>query len=296
MSDDDHQDDDDAPDASRTIAAPPPGFMRLDARRANFVTSLGRKGSGKSVLCGVYFRSFPGDRMVIDPTGDALPRRTLPEDVDPRREVLRVYRGDPPDTWPHDPEGRRVTVRFVPDPARSTFVEDMDRAVGVAYAHRGTCLWLDEIGDVCQVNRVHPHMRRALHQGRHQDLTLLMAGPRPIDVDPMVLSQADVLCAFAFSNPKDRERLAEHFDLSTPPTPRQQMDALMTRVKARGRYAFLALDRRTDPETIGVMAPIGERLAGAVHRGDLWQPEPAPPVPHPEMPAEGARVTSGDVL
>ncbi|MFL6144529.1 MAG: hypothetical protein ACJ72N_22035 [Labedaea sp.] len=191
------------------------------------MTVVGRKGSGKSLLCHRLFVSYPFDKLVIDPHADTrsgpyaleateletpLPLRLLPLD-------------EGPTTW-----------RYVPSHASPTVEDDMDRAVGLAYARRRMCCWIDEVGDVAGANRTGPHMREALHKGRHRDLTLIMAGPRPITVDPLVVSQADYVYVFDLPNPRDRRRVADNIGWDP-----KEFDAA---VHGLGAYAYLRYDAR----------------------------------------------------
>src|SRR5690606_30113314 len=93
--------------------------LRLDPERSNFIALFGRKGSGKSVLARLFWDSWPYDRLVIDHTGDVGVRDG---------EQTRTVR-DLPDTWPTDPEGRRVSLRWVPNPSAPTYEDDLDRGV-----------------------------------------------------------------------------------------------------------------------------------------------------------------------
>lgn len=173
-----------------------PVESRIDPRGSTFVTILGAKGAGKSVLASRLWSTYPFDRLCIDPSGDAQ----VGEDID------RI--GDPlPLRWPAMAEGRS-SLRYVPDPGSPSYADDLDRAVGLGF-RRGRCLvWVDEIAELTRANRTPPNMRRALHQGRHRRLSLLMCGPRPIDIDPLVISQADLVYVFRTPHPRDKERIA----------------------------------------------------------------------------------------
>lgn len=177
---------------------------RIDPHKSAFIDVFGRKGSGKSVLARHIFTSYPKDRLVVDITGDEHLEHV------PNVKTIR----DPlPGSWPVDfnvlgPSKVRQTLRYVPDAGLPTYRENLDAAVGLAYQHRDCLAWLDEVGALTKGNRTGPWFMRALHQGRHQGLSLLMCGPRPVDIDPLVLSQADLIYVFQMPHPHDRERVA----------------------------------------------------------------------------------------
>lgn len=179
----------------------------LDPHEANHVTVVGRKGSGKSVLARRLFDSYDGDRMVIDPTGDIHlePEPGLTQLTDPL-----------PIRWPMPPDERRSTLRYAPDMKSPTYVDEMDRAAGLAFGKGDALLWLDEVAVLTRANATPPHMRAVLHQSRHRNLSLLFCGPRPVDIDPLVLSQADYVAVFQTPNPRDRQRLADAMGLELP--------------------------------------------------------------------------------
>jgi hypothetical protein len=52
-------------------------------------------------------------------------------------------------------------------------------------------------------------MRRSLRQGRHREQTLILATPRPVTVDPLVIANANWVYVFKLPNPNDRKRVAE---------------------------------------------------------------------------------------
>lgn len=172
---------------------------RLDPSKATHITITGRKGTGKSKLAQRFWDSYPFDRLVIDPTGDVDPG-------DPKTVELTTPL---PYRWPMKTDEHRQTLRFKADPGTSTYEEDLDRAAGLAFTHGNCLLWVDEIGELTNANRTPPAMRRILHQSRHRNLSTLYCGPRPIDINPLVLSQADYLAAFHTPNPADRKRLAD---------------------------------------------------------------------------------------
>jgi len=52
-------------------------------------------------------------------------------------------------------------------------------------------------------------MRRLLMQNRHYRATALFDGPRPVNVNPLVLAQSDLVAVYHLPNPDDRERVAK---------------------------------------------------------------------------------------
>jgi hypothetical protein len=175
---------------------------KLDPARSTFILVVGRKGSGKSELAHLFFRQYPYDRLVIDPTHDVK----LEESPEDKVTVI----DDPlPVRFPSPVDGERITLHYKPDMGSLTVDDDTDRAVGLAFTHRRTLLWIDEIGEVARIHQTQPYMRRSLNYGRHRDLSLLMCGPRPINIDPLCVSQADYVYIFEMPNPRDRDRIAE---------------------------------------------------------------------------------------
>ncbi len=181
-----------------------PIASRIDPGRSHFITIVGRKGSGKSMLAHRLFTTYPYDRVVADIHGDTV-AKTSPYHVEaetltaPLPWRLPELSGDEgPHTW-----------RFVPDASSPTYQDDLDRLVGLAFMHRRTCLWIDEVAELTTANKTPPHFRRALRQGRHRDLTLIMCEIRPQKIDPLVISQADYVYIFELPNPRDRQRVAD---------------------------------------------------------------------------------------
>lgn len=173
---------------------------QIDPRKPTIVTILGRKGSGKSVLAAGYWDSYPYDELVIDVTRDAvvgpgclfvseLPRK-FPE---PDRDHGRT----------------RTKLVFQPDPGSATYEDDLDRAVSLALHNpRKRCLlWIDERGEF--TTRPGPGMRRALNQSRHWGLSILSCGPRAVNIDPLLIGNADFLFIFDLPGIHDRNRVAE---------------------------------------------------------------------------------------
>jgi hypothetical protein len=171
---------------------------------------LGRKGSGKSVFAREVFRNWPDvDKLVIDPTGDADPGPDI---------TTHTINGRLPDSLPNPPgKGQHVTVRWIASPQSPTYNDDLDRAVGLVLfpKHRRSLLWVDEAGEVFPAHRTGPHARTLLHQSRHWHTSAVIAGPRPMNLDPLVLAQADRVVCYDLPHPRDRERVAA--SIGVPP-------------------------------------------------------------------------------
>ncbi len=186
----------------------------IDPALGRILTFLGAKRSGKSVAALLYFMSYPGDKIVIDVAGDDGP-------VGPDVVEIRGTVGDGtiPDRWPehlrkYDSDGRPIPMilRFVPDHGSKDPLADMDAVVALAVnTPRPLAILIHEIQIVAAANRTPPNMRRLLNHNRHGGATtVLMCGPRSVGVDPLVVSQADLLFVFKMPNVNDRKRIAQN--------------------------------------------------------------------------------------
>lgn len=192
---------------------------RPDPRRSYFHLITGIKGSGKTEYAWYVFDSYPFDRLVLDVTHDVT--ELLNTRGVPHRQITAPIPGAWPE-WMRDPEHDRtpamphgrLTLVFKPDMGAPEARDDLDRCVGLCLRGGGpgkaTLCWADEIGEVCRANHTGPGMRRALHHGRHDDLSLLMCGPRPKDIDTLCAGQADKVVTFRTLNRYDREAIADN--------------------------------------------------------------------------------------
>jgi hypothetical protein len=172
---------------------------RLNPDGSTFISIFGKKGQGKSVLARRFWDTWPHDECCIDINADALDAG----DVD------QTFKGEVPDFWPAARrEDEPVRIRYVPELRSSTYTDDLDRAVGLALKRPHSLLWVDEVGVLSRANRTGPHTRRLLHHGRHLKISSLMCGPRPIDIDPLVIAQSDHVYVFKLPNPADVKRVA----------------------------------------------------------------------------------------
>jgi hypothetical protein len=180
-------------------------LMELDPTRPQIITAWGAKGTGKSHLNRLMFRSYPFDRIVIDVNGNA----------DPGADSEKLT-GDLPKKFPPPPEviGERRKARslhYRAHPGSPTYRDDLDRAVALAlYPQDHRCLlWAGEVGELQPHGRPGPHMRTLLMQNRHYNVTALFDGPRPVNVDPLTLAQSNLVAVFRLPNPADRKRIAD---------------------------------------------------------------------------------------
>jgi len=180
---------------------------RLSISDGRIIVAVGKKRSGKSVMVLSLFRTYPWDRVVIDVAGDDGPHGAGAIEI---RGAVQ----DIPSAWSRawNLDGKAALVRYVPDPGSPTYLADMDAMVALALRRgqqTGHCgLLIHEGGEVAPSNRTPPNMRRALMQSRHQGLSMFIAMPRALSVDPLIIGQADVVYVFDLPNPDDRKRVA----------------------------------------------------------------------------------------
>jgi hypothetical protein len=186
-------------------------LLGMDWQKPAIVSAWGAKGSGKSVLNRVLFRSWDLDGVVIDVNGNAEPGERAEKIAGPLPtrfpEQLRM---------PGEPAKSRV-LHFRAHPGDPKYREQLDQAVGLAlYPQRKrVALWAGEVGELCPNGRPGPHMHTLLQQNRHYNVTALFDGPRPVHVPPLVLGQSNLVAVFRLPNPRDRERIAD--EIGFPP-------------------------------------------------------------------------------
>ena len=207
-------------------------FPAINPELNQITLVIGRKGSGKSVWARETFRGWPYvDKFVIDPTGDA----------DPGADLGTVTFTKLPAHLPTAERGKFTVARWIADPSSATYREDLDRAVGLALypKNRRVLLWVDEAGEVFPAGRTGPNGRTLLQQSRHWYTSVIMCTPRPINIDPLCISQADRVVIYDLPHPRDRERVAASIGIE-PRVLNAELDAL----RARGTYWFLVYDAR----------------------------------------------------
>ena len=221
------KDDGAARDSQRAAAA-----LEIDPGRSNIVCAIGQKGSGKSEACRTIFEAWPGDRIVIDVTGDARP-------ADAQAVTLTApIKSQLPDP----PEGaKRVTVWARLDPRRANYLQDQDDALGLALypRHRNTLVWVDEYAQMATPTKLGPNLRLALQSSRHYHTSLLLAFPRPRFVPVLTLAQADKVFIFRVPHKGDRELVAQNIGYPVPEFERRYAETM-----ARDPHAFLLWDSR----------------------------------------------------
>lgn len=222
-----------------------------DPRRSTFLFATGKKGEGKSHLCRAWFDAYPYDRLVIDPTGDVA------EDLraEGAEGLIELDPAALPVRFPRGSEGQRVTLVMVPDMGAATALDDMDRAVGLALDGKDhpVMLWVDEVGRLTpSAQTAGPNTRRLLHHGRHHAVTLLAAGPRPIDVNPLFINQADIAVTFRLPNPADRDRVARNIGFD--PAEFGQLNLRHCRSGSHNYLMYTAAD-----DTLYLMPPLPAR-------------------------------------
>lgn len=221
----------------------------LDPDKGAVVFACGHKGAGKSVLAEWYFRAYPYPRLVVDANGDVDAAGSFTTYYEPKVELVRPRReGKPPVYLSERPELEGLTEwpswRYEIDYTDPDWPFVVDAVIGEPPGrHSGgsgvlgtgmpTCVWIDEVGELASAGRTPPRLLQHLHKLRHVRGTLILSGPRAVGVEPLCLSQADLVAMFDTPHELDRDRLAQHLQL-----PARELASLLDNLEEHGYLAF----------------------------------------------------------
>lgn len=203
----------------------------IDTAYNQMISVFGRKGEGKSALANMLYRDWPGvDKLVLDVSGDDRPwersrRISDPPSKMPAREKPEI----PVDLW------------YVGNPSSATYRDDLDRAIRAVLfpRDRRTLIAIHEIGEVMPAGQTPGHGRLLLQQGRHFNVSSILCGPRPIDIEPLALQQSDEVFCYDLPNPNDRRRIAETIGFEP-----RDVDEAFRELRERGTHWFLRYTAR----------------------------------------------------
>jgi len=132
-------------------------------------------------------------------------------EADPGEDATRISAPLPTRMPPRGEDKKPVDLHYVVDPGSDTYRDDLDRAVGMAMfpSDHQSLVWCGEVGELTTGAKTGPHLRRLLMQSRHYKTSALFDGPRPIDIDKLVIAQSDLVAVFDLPDPDDRDRVAK---------------------------------------------------------------------------------------
>lgn len=205
-------------------------FFHLNPNTGSYIASFGPKGTGKSELITRFFHSYPFNGLLIDVARDQDPDHKMTRPLTPELHRLAAQLAGMGDVdegslydfqmrvrraWTQDGQLRYAKYRYAPSFVHRKWLEETDAYIGLAYLVGHCFVWLDEIGKLAPANRTQRWTTQALEVGRHEKLSMGMAGPRPAKLDPNVLNQADIVTVHGQLHQIDVRRMAEQLHLPT---------------------------------------------------------------------------------
>lgn len=207
----------------------PSTLFDLDPNKSTYISSWGPKGTGKSELNTRFFMSYPYNGLLMDMTGDVDPNHefTRPFTPELHRLAMELNESDQTDVgsfaefrarlmqaWYQKGKVGYPKYRLEPSYLSKEWLEDSDAYIGLAYLVGDCFTFLDEVNDEAPANRTPRWTRQSLRMGRHQNLTMGMAGPRPSGLDPNVLNQSDLVTIHGQLHEIDVRRMAQQLHTS----------------------------------------------------------------------------------
>jgi hypothetical protein len=202
--------------------------FKPDPVKGIYIASFGPKGHGKSELNTRFFISYPFNGLIMDMTGDVDPDHKFSRPMTPALhelaqelaamkrpslEGLWAFQQKVKQEWTQNGELRYAKYRVRPNFINDNWLSESDGYIGLGYLVGWCFQLLDEINDEAPAGSTPRFTRLSLRQGRHEHLSMGMAGPRPADIDPNVLNQADLVTIHGQLHERDVKRMAPHLHL-----------------------------------------------------------------------------------
>jgi len=200
-------------------------LVEVNPSESSIICAFGRKGSGKTTWLRSFWDSWPFDKIAIDVNGDLEPGPDAIEIYEPLGDYFPTFSDD----WPKN-------LHFKADPGSPTYRESLDQALMLATfpQDKKVLAFMDEIGEFTTGNQTDPNLRRILMQSRHYNVSALIAGPRPMDIDTLIIGQADLIAIYDLPNLDDQARIAK-----TIGYPVGRFSEAITEMRALGPYYHL---------------------------------------------------------
>lgn len=165
--------------------------------------AIGMTGKGKSVWCAALWTLHAGQRLLVD-VNDAY---------EPGPDLLAEESGGYCRAERHrDIDWRCRTVHFVPRRQSMELYNDLYAAI---FDRGKICVWLDECYGPTTANRYPEYLRTVIQQGRKRLIRHLAATQEPMNVLPVLYSQAEHVALFKLTGrPDELARLAPRFLMS----------------------------------------------------------------------------------
>lgn len=201
-------------------------IVEIDPDRPSIISAFGRKGSGKSTWISALYDSYPYDKLAIDVNGD----------IDTGATPAILISDPLPDYFPVFSDAEPKNLHYIASQKSPTYREDLNQAISMALfpQDKKVLVNLDEIGEFCTGNYSGPNLRLLLMQSRHYRVTALLAGPRPMDIDPLIIGQSDMIAIYEMPNPADQKRVADIIGY-----PAARFTEAMNEIKRLGPYYHL---------------------------------------------------------
>jgi hypothetical protein len=205
-------------------------LFHLDPNAGAYISSFGPKGTGKSELNTRFFMGYPYNGLLMDFTQDVDPHhqftrpitnqlrdlaQQLYEMEKPTLDKLYTFRQKAKDAWTNNGEFRFAKYRVVPEYLSDDWLRQSDAYIGLAYLVGYCFIFLDEINEEAPAGRTPRWTRQSLRVGRHEGLSMGMAGPRPAELEPNVLNQADLVTLHGQLHERDVDRMARQLHIPT---------------------------------------------------------------------------------